>query len=314
MTRSLHLVLSCILFACVRSGCLVAAAAGAEGGAGLHGSSAQATPGRWIIQAHRGAGNLAPENTLPTFELAWRLGVVPEADVRTTKDGVLVAFHDETFKRLVKGASPELKKKGVGDLVWEELSRLDVGAWKGKAFEGQRVPRMSDVFKAMEGRPDRWLYLDIKKVPLETLAELVKEFKVERQVILATTHYPMIQEWKALVPESQTLLWMGGTETILAGRLRELKASDFKGVTQLQIHVTVGDPKAGDPFTPRSSFLQSVGVELRRRSILFQVLPWGQHEVAVYQRLLDLGVQSFATDDPPATLKAVQTYQSPGSP
>src|SRR5512136_1330551 len=101
-------------------------------------------PNRMVIQSHRGAGDLAPENTLPTFELAWRIGTVPEADVRLSKDGVPVAFHDATFKRLVKDAPPDLRGKGVRDLTWSELSRLDVGAWKGPEFAGQRIPRISD--------------------------------------------------------------------------------------------------------------------------------------------------------------------------
>src|SRR5688500_3272866 len=54
---------------------------------------------RFIIQSHRGAGELAPENTIESFELAWKLGTYPEADVRTTKDGVIVAFHDANFAR-----------------------------------------------------------------------------------------------------------------------------------------------------------------------------------------------------------------------
>ncbi len=41
-------------------------------------------------------------DALGSYELAWRLGTVPEADVRTTKDGVPVAFHDGNFGRLVR--------------------------------------------------------------------------------------------------------------------------------------------------------------------------------------------------------------------
>src|SRR5512138_1889134 len=84
-------------------------------------SAAAASGESVIVQAHRGAGNLAPENTLEAFELGWKLGAIPEADLRTTKDGVIVAFHDANFKRVVKGASPELQKKGVADISFAEL-------------------------------------------------------------------------------------------------------------------------------------------------------------------------------------------------
>src|SRR4051812_22513305 len=67
-------------------------------------------PEQFVIQSHRGAGELAEENTPEAFELGWSLGTVPESDVRTTKDGVIVAFHDNNFARVVKDASEELKK------------------------------------------------------------------------------------------------------------------------------------------------------------------------------------------------------------
>src|SRR4051812_23462640 len=56
---------------------------------------------KFVVQAHRGAGVLAPENTIAAFELGWKLHCVPEADVRTTSDGVIVAFHDNNFARVV---------------------------------------------------------------------------------------------------------------------------------------------------------------------------------------------------------------------
>ena len=99
----------------------------------------------FVIQSHRGAGNLAPENSRETFELAWSLKTIPEADLRTTKDGVIVAFHDNNFARILPGASAEMKKKGIEDLTWDEVAALDIGAWKGSKFAGQRIPRMEAV-------------------------------------------------------------------------------------------------------------------------------------------------------------------------
>src|SRR5687768_9384453 len=102
---------------------------------------------KFVIQSHRGAGELAPENTLEAFELGWKLGTYPEADVRTTKDGVIVAFHDNDFSRVVKGISPEMAKKGVADVTFEELSKLDVGSCKGDQFSGRRGCKVSDIFE-----------------------------------------------------------------------------------------------------------------------------------------------------------------------
>src|SRR3954452_15227977 len=51
---------------------------------------------RFNLQGHRGARGLRPENTLPSFEVAFDLGVTSiETDVHLTRDGVPVLFHDE---------------------------------------------------------------------------------------------------------------------------------------------------------------------------------------------------------------------------
>jgi glycerophosphoryl diester phosphodiesterase len=266
---------------------------------------------RFIIQSHRGAGVLAPENTIEAFELGWKVGTYPEADVRTTKDGVLVAFHDATFERVVKGADAELKQKGVRDLSYEELSRLDVGAWAGEKFQGRRVSRLSEVFALMKGKPERHVYLDIKEVKLPQLAEEVKAAGVERQVVLAAPNPKVIREWKALVPDSDTLLWMGGSEEDLRKRLHELRESGFPGITQLQIHIRPQKKgaAAADPFTLSDRFIVELGQELRARNILFQALPYTDSP-GVYAKLLDLGLASFATDHPEAAWQEIRAYYS----
>lgn len=268
-------------------------------------------PEKFVIQSHRGAGVLAPENTLEAFELGWKLGTYPESDLRTTKDGVIVTFHDDNFARVVRGADEALKKKGVADLTWAELSKLDVGAYKGEQFQGRRVTTIGQAFEKMTGHPERHLYLDIKNVDLTQLAKEVKEHKVERQVVLASTKYDIIRKWKSLVPESDTLHWMGGTEDVLRKRIDELKKTNFADITQLQIHVRLKpklDLSKPDPFTPSDDFLREVGRELRSRGIVYQSLPWGAADPKVYWKLLDLGVMSFATDHPDVTLNAVKKY------
>lgn len=269
---------------------------------------------KFMLQAHRGAGELAPENTIEAFELGWKLGCIPEADVRTTSDGVIVAFHDNNFARVVKDASPELRKKGVKDLTWEELSKLDVGSWKGGEFVGRRVSRMRDVFAVMKGVPERRLYLDIKQVDLSALAREVNEYGVASQVILATSKYEQIVEWNRLVPDAVTLLWMGGTEAEITRKFEALRRANFEGIRQLQIHAHLKDKPetitrdSVDPFKLPDRFLIERGEELRSRGILFQSLPFGGSSPEIYWKLLDLGLMSLATDHPEVTWKAIRDY------
>lgn len=277
-------------------------------------------PEKFVIQSHRGAGVLEAENTLEAFELGWKLGTYPECDVRTTKDGHVVTFHDNDFSRVVKNIPDDMKKRGVKDVTWEELKKLDVGAWKGESFQGKRVVTIGEVFERMAGKPERHLYMDIKNVDFEQLAGEVKKYRVEAQVVLASTKYDQIRLWKKLVPQSDTLHWMGGTaktekdgttEATLRKRLQDLKKTDFADITQLQIHVRMkpgATPADAEPFTPSTAFLREVGPELRKHGIVYQCLPWDVNDPKVYWRLLDLGVMSFATDHPDVTTDAVRKY------
>lgn len=282
-----------------------------------------------IVQSHRGAGVLAEENTVHAFELGWSLGTYPESDLRTTSDGVIVTFHDDNFRRVVKGVTPELAAKGVKDLTYAELMKLDVGAWKGDEFVGRRVSKLSDAFAVMTGHPERHLYLDIKNVDFAQLAREVRAAHVEKQIVLASPKPEQIVAWKKLVPESDTLLWMRGGDKVLAAKFAALRQSNFSGITQIQLHVfpnrtldeameiagTTAEKlgispaaKAGDePFTPSRQFLAEVGRELRAHHILFQVLPYTD-DAGVYAPLLDLGVMSFATDHPDITLREIKAY------
>lgn len=265
-----------------------------------------------IVQSHRGAGVLAAENTIAAFELGWSLGTIPEADLRTTSDGVLVAFHDATFARVVFDAGPELKKKGVKDVSFAELSKLDVGAESPAGFQRRRVSSMADIFAIMRGHPERRLYLDIKQVDLARLAALVKEHDVAPQVILASTEIKVIRTWKELLPSSLTLHWMGGSEESLRARIEELKQSGFAGVTQLQIHVRTAPGQTSDSGQPAitlsESFLRELALELKARGILFQALPWGADQPAIYERLLSYGVESFATDHPDVVMPVMRRH------
>lgn len=85
---------------------------------------------RWI--AHRGAGKLAPENTLAAFRLGAQHGYrMFECDAKLSADGVLFLLHDDTLERTTNG-------QGLGgDHPWSTLSRLDAGGWYSRAHAGE---------------------------------------------------------------------------------------------------------------------------------------------------------------------------------
>ena len=95
----------------------------------------------WI--AHRGAGKLAPENTLAAFRLGAQHGYrMFECDVKLSADGVPFLMHDATLtrttnarERLDAGASMT-----GGDHAWHVLSQLDAGGWHSRAHVGEPLP------------------------------------------------------------------------------------------------------------------------------------------------------------------------------
>lgn len=108
-----------------------------------------------LIVAHRGASHDAPENTLAAFRLAWSQGAdAIEGDFWLSKDGHVVCVHDESFQRT---AGVDRK---VGDLTLAEVKALDVGAMKGAAFAGERVPTLEEILATVP--PGKLFFVEIK--------------------------------------------------------------------------------------------------------------------------------------------------------
>jgi glycerophosphoryl diester phosphodiesterase len=266
-------------------------------------------PAPFHIQAHRGAGDAFPENTLESFEWSWQHGVTPESDLRTTKDGTIVCFHDPNLKRVPYKIDEALKESSIEKLPLAEVEKLDVGSFRAPQFAGQRIPVLANVFDEMRSHPDRMLYLDIKSVKLDQLEKLVHEKGVEQQIIFTSEHPRLIRDWKKLVPESHTLLWNRGTEEQLTKKMADLRKNKFAGITHLQIHVKVGDLSSAEPFMPSSDWLRKLGKELKSRGIVFQTFSAECKNQKAFEKLLDLGVESFATDYPEVTLAAVKSFR-----
>ena len=88
----------------------------------------------WI--AHRGAGKLAPENTLAAFQLGAQHGYrMFECDAKLSADDVVFLMHDATLSRTTnarKVFGRSLSNIG-GEHAWCALSRLDAGGWHSRS-------------------------------------------------------------------------------------------------------------------------------------------------------------------------------------
>ena len=93
--------------------------------------------------AHRGlhaAQDGRPENSLAAFARCCALGFPAELDVRLTRDGRVVVFHDRALKRLT-GARGRVEDRDVGDL--RRLRLLETS---------QRIPLLEEVLELVDGR------------------------------------------------------------------------------------------------------------------------------------------------------------------
>ncbi|MET3463649.1 glycerophosphoryl diester phosphodiesterase [Variovorax sp. 1133] len=93
---------------------------------------------RWV--AHRGAGKLAPENTLAAFRLGASHGYrMFECDAKLSADGVVFLMHDAALDRTTSG-------RGIGGAQpWSALAQLDAGGWHSRAYAGEPLPTLENL-------------------------------------------------------------------------------------------------------------------------------------------------------------------------
>ncbi|WP_169525369.1 glycerophosphodiester phosphodiesterase [Pseudalkalibacillus hwajinpoensis] len=113
--------------------------------------------------AHRGASGHAPEHTIPSYKLGDEMkGDYIEIDLQMTKDGKLIAMHDEAVDRTTNGTGL------VKDYTLEEIKQLDAGSWFNekypeqakKSYEGLQVPTLEEVIQTF-GQDARY-YIETK--------------------------------------------------------------------------------------------------------------------------------------------------------
>lgn len=84
------------------------------------------------IVAHRGAGKVAPENTLAALRLGAQLGYkMAEIDATLSQDRVAFLLHDSTLNRTTNG------KGAAAHTNWADLSLLDAGSWRHAIYAGE---------------------------------------------------------------------------------------------------------------------------------------------------------------------------------
>jgi glycerophosphoryl diester phosphodiesterase len=112
---------------------------------------------KWI--AHRGAGTLAPENTLAAFRKGAEYGYrMFECDAKLSADDVVFLMHDTTLQRTTNA-------HGIGgEQSWQHLSQLDAGSWHSRKFSGEPLPTLANLAQYCI-RNRYFLNIEIKPTP-----------------------------------------------------------------------------------------------------------------------------------------------------
>lgn len=168
------------------------------------------------IFAHRGASQLAPENTMPAFKLAYELGAEGiETDVHLTKDQVPVLIHDEHLKRTTNGNGY------IKDYTFNELTQLDTGSWFSDEFASTRIISLDQFLQWSKEKP---LYLNIELknnkinyLHLEKIVyEMIDYYRLKDRTILSTFNKNSIKRMKQFTDIEIALLTSKGNKKLIS--------------------------------------------------------------------------------------------------
>ncbi|MES2951143.1 MAG: glycerophosphoryl diester phosphodiesterase [Pseudomonadota bacterium] len=251
---------------------------------------------RWV--AHRGAGKLAPENTLAAFRVGASHGYrMFECDVKLSSDGVPFLLHDATLRRTTHSqkspaalvqhthCAPNLIANDepvvAGDLPWSQLAQLDAGSWHSRTYAGEPLPTLAAVaaFCIANGY---LLNIEIKPTPGlerhtgEVVAEHAARLWAAQTIkpLLTSFHPEALEGAQTTQPELPRgllldTLWKGWLETAL----------------MLDCQAIVCNHALWD----RSSVTQA-------HSAGFRTLSYTVNDEWAAQRLMDLGTDGIITD------------------
>jgi glycerophosphoryl diester phosphodiesterase len=212
------------------------------------------------VIAHRGVRSVAPENTIAAFKRVRESGARWfETDVKLSRDGVPLLFHDDEVSRTTDGQG------AVAEMDWEQLHDLDAGSWFDPAFKSERVPKLSDGLRVAFDQNLR-INIEIKPCPGRSLATsmvamieiakmwtdrhaqpLISSFDIDALITSSRMH----PEWpRGLLLEDWRDDWQDIAERVDAAtvhfdeeHLTEDRLATLRQSTRPILAYTVNDPK-----------------------------------------------------------------------
>lgn len=240
---------------------------------------------RPLVWAHRGASADALENTLAAFDEAERQGAEGiECDLRLSRDGTPVVFHDEDLRRL-GGLPVAVRDLDAADLLAQGLRDRPGGR------EG-RIPTLEEAVRSTSARMLWNLELKVDRyAEAEPLVRAVVDWArragVEERLLISSFHPLALLHCRVLAPELATAyLW---------------EADSFHPLWHgFWLRVT----SSGAVHPP----LRAVRAEAVRRwqRLGLCVNTWVCNEPEQMRRLAEAGVDGIITDLPRVAVQALE--------
>lgn len=157
---------------------------------------------RPLVIGHRGFNVFAPENTLPSFEMARRAGAdLVELDYHVSRDGVPIVIHDGTLDRTTdavqRWGGQHLR---VADKTVAELKTLDAGTWFDPQFSGTRLPTLGEALDIIQ-RGGGMTLIERKAGSAEECIRLLRERGLVNEVVVQAFDWEFLKRAHELAPE-----------------------------------------------------------------------------------------------------------------
>ncbi|MDR6551622.1 glycerophosphodiester phosphodiesterase family protein [Paenibacillus qinlingensis] len=225
----------------------------------------------FVNLAHRGASEYAPENTLASFYKGIEMGANGiETDLKITKDGVVILFHDNELNRTTNGTGLP------SDYTWEELQQLDAGGWYSPRYAGERLVSYEQ-FLHYFGRKPLLFALELKDKFIEEQAlYYIEKYDVREQVTVTSFSYDSLRAVRAK------------DATIKMGHLvRHIDLSSIEQVKEINCQ----------QICPATEFITAEGVALAKAHGL-EVRAWGAFSEQLMHKALSCGVDGMTINFP----------------
>lgn len=246
-----------------------------------------------LIVAHRGASYIAPENTIPSFEIAFQEKAdFIEGDFWLTKDNEIVCIHDSNTSRVGN------KNIKVISSTLAELKKIDVGIKKGKHFAGTTIPTLQEVLQIIPEQ--KGLHLEIKdnrENILIRLKEILKESNIPQEKIrIISFHRNIIRAAKKHFPEINAYLIFGWYFS---------KGDYFKSLAQKMILRKISSVSCDGLVLYTNSYIDKKFIQTLKDKSL-DICAYNVEKAEIATSLNKYGIDSLTTNSPLKIRKAIE--------